>query len=908
MRFRLSWLNSYLEDPVTAKQACAALTGSGVEIESVATGLDKNIVVAQATSVKPHPNADRLQLVGVTDGSKDSEIVCGATNVKPGMKVVLARVGAVLPDGTEIKASEIRGVKSHGMLCSPAELGWSDDHSGIVELDSKAKLGQPLGAGEGEVIDVTTPANRADLLSVIGLAREVAAHTQQELKLPESETAEAKTGKLIGSVEGTNRYLLYQLDLPKQLADTPPWMQQRLMASGLRPINLVVDITNYVMLEWGQPLHAFNAKALQLPLSVQSAVKVEKVTTLDGQERQVGKPDLLICDRRGPVALAGVMGLKNTEFSPGDQSVILEAASFDAVTIRRMALRHGLRTEASARFERALPVQLAPVAGLRAVNLLIELAGAKLVAQQDELKVWPWVQHIGLRISRVAELASKTITPPEIAERLRALGFTAEKFDIVDEAKKHVGKPYKFGASFKTDGVKAFDCSYLTDYIYSLIGQPIGHTAAEQFKKGEAVGVAELQPGDLLFRDGPWHDLDPKERGGISHCALYIGEGRIVDARDYRKVANKWEKLTAGKQQVTLGAAKDIIELPEFKGARRYVEDLHDYIAVTVPWWRPDVRLEADAAEEVIKLGGYDDIPVRLPAWQPYDVEADRYWPAVWRFKELWRSLGWFEVTTYSFLSEQLLAVLGRDPLKHQKLKNPLSQEQAYLRSDLLPSLLVAVANNEKHSKQFGLFELSRVFDAKGEENEHLAAIVRGEADRAYLKAKAALDLVAAELGRPLLVEPKTIKGLHRHKSATVKLGGRVIGTIGEVNPAALHNYKIGGALGYIELDFGSLMAAITPKTYQTISRFPLSRRDVALIVKDDVQWQVVAAALDEMELLGYEFVSSWSGDDIKAGHKSLALRLLIGSHTKTLTDAEVEDQVGRVVKALRQRFKAEIR
>jgi phenylalanyl-tRNA synthetase beta chain len=141
-----------------------------------------------------------------------------------------------------------------------------------------------------------------------------------------------------------------------------------------------------------------------------------------------------------------------------------------------------------------------------------------------------------------------------------------------------------------------------------------------------------------------------------------------------------------------------------------------------------------------------------------------------------------------------------------------------------------------------------------------------------------------------------------------VKLGGRVIGTIGEVNPAALHNYKIGGALGYIELDFGSLMAAITPKTYQTISRFPLSRRDVALIVKDDVQWQVVAAALDEMELLGYEFVSSWSGDDIKAGHKSLALRLLIGSHTKTLTDAEVEDQVGRVVKALRQRFKAEIR
>ncbi|HSX48576.1 MAG TPA: phenylalanine--tRNA ligase subunit beta, partial [Candidatus Nanoarchaeia archaeon] len=794
MKVSAAWLNEYLDRNLSTAQLSEALEAAGIEIEQVISSkkLDKKVVVGLTKKVVQHSDADRLKLVEVAVGKDTYKVVCGAPNVRPNLKIALALPGAQLPDGTVIKATTIRGQDSNGMICSAMELGISDDHAGIIELDDSVEVGSKVSDlwPSDDIIDVKSHANRADLQSIVGLAREAAAISGRRLKPPSYGVISGQQAALGVEIEAKDLALRYMaadvvVDAGKT---TPSWMSSRLLASGIRPISLLVDITNYVMLELGQPLHAFDATKVKLPIIVRLAKAGEAIETLDGVKRKLTARDLIIADAKGPIALAGVMGGAASQITEQTKRIILESATFDGASVRKTAQRHGLRTESSARFERRLPVQLAPLALDRAMALYIELAGGQPSAQvADHLQIWPWVQHIGVRPSKLSKLFGAKLDAKTIVESLKSLDFIAEQFDIVAEARKHLGKPYVFGAKFKTHGANAFDCSYLIDYVYSLIGTKVGHTALGQYELGKPVHTGDLRPGDVLFYEGvieksatdhfytlnddkthTKHSL--KQTKKVGHNGIYIGNGLVIHAATMGYVEGEWKSLPF--EGVSETSLETFTNNPGYLGARRYVEDLDDYVAVTAPWWRPDVRTEEDVLEEVGRMVGYDTLKPRLPAWQPTVVKNDRFWPKVWLARSSLQGLGMFEVITYSFVSKQLLQDFSYDLSKHLKLKNPLSTEQEYLRSELLPSLVSAVSRNANYNNDFGLYELSNVYKAKAgdslpEEPRHLGVVSR----KGYMGVKAALDLLGREFHIEPTVKPRKSAALHPARAGQVWLG-----------------------------------------------------------------------------------------------------------------------------------------
>ncbi len=486
----------------------------------------------------------------------------------------------------------------------------------------------------------------------------------------------------------------------------------------------------------------------------------------------------------------------------------------------------------------------------------------------------------------------------------------ARPFDIAAEARLHLGKPYKFGAKFKTDGTQAFDCSYLTDYLYSLIGLPIGHTAHEQFKQGRPVEIEDLVPGDLLFRGGPWKQLEAKERGGVSHVALYVGGGKIIHAADYtRDQAGQWTEL---KDQVV---KEDPVEVmaqdPDYLGARRMAENLGDFMtAPAVPWWRPDLREAQDLVEEIVRVLGYERVPGRIPDWRPQEVAFDTIRPKRRRLQRALYGAGLFEVMTYSFVSEEQLMETGLDPKHHLKLKNPLSSEQAYLRSSLLPSHLSVLGRNRNYAKDLAYYELSRVFQKRepGEqpyEPTHLA-ITMLRPDQVYAYLKGVLDAVAAELGVPLTVAHSPERGPYADgRSGIVKLGNQELGWIGQLDPELLGRHKVSGEAAYLELNVDLLLAHTQSRQFTGLDRFPVTQRDLAVLLPAEVTWQAVAAALADLPQTRVSFVSDYYGEGMPAGHKSLALRLVVAHPDRTPTDAEAVDVERKALSILGRTFGA---
>ncbi len=917
MRVPTDWLQDYLSSKLSPRQMAEALEQAGAEVEQIIESpkLDAKIVVGLVKAARLHPDADRLKLVKVAVGRKVYNIVCGAGNVRPGLKVALAQLGAKLPDGTVIKKAEIRGQSSEGMICSVRELGLGADHTGIMELDEHFVVGQPLATQlpKGAVLDVASAANRSDLQGIIGLAREVAAFSGAKLKLPEAKLPKIAAGdkRVQLASDKVSRYLLAELEVSAKKA-SPTWLAERLAAAGLRPINLVVDVTNFVMLETGQPLHAFDAAAVKLPVKVRAAKAGEKLVTLDGQERKLDASDLIIADSRKPIALAGVMGGQSSAVTAKTKRILLESASFDRATVRKSAQRHLLRTDASARFERGLPVSATPEAMARAITLLQQLAGGKPRGPvADELKVWPWIQHVGLKAADVSRRLGVKVSAKDMAAKLQSLGFSAEVFDIVAETKKHLGRPYKWGANYRQDGTSAFDCSYLTDYIYSLVGVMIGHTAHQQYQNGWTVELGDLRPGDLLFRGGHWQKVSKRERGGVSHNAIYVGNGQIIDAASYVRIDGVWQELPQSKQGVMLSPLEVITEDPEFLGARRYVEDFSDLVAVTVPWWRPDVRLPEDLIEEVGRLVGYDQVPATLPVWRPAKPEFDHFWPRLWQTKAALYGLGLFEVNTYAFVSAKLLEDFGLKLDRHLKVKNPLSLDQAYLRSSLLPSLATTSVKNQTYAKEFGMYEISKVFTPNkvGElpqENLHLGTIVK-TAQNSYAGVKKVLDAICNEHNLSPTVRPADVVGLTPGRAAELFMGERRLGMIGEVHPDSIRELKF-GSLGYLEIDLNMVYELSQPRRYQTVSRFPSISRDLALVLSAGVSWAQVQAIIAGTDLAECQFLSDYYGPDLPAGRKSLAVRLTFSSPDRTMTDKEADETAAKVLAVLKTKLGAELR
>lgn len=429
------WLKTYLPKVPAPEKLTELMLLHGLDVESTTStnAAYDHVVVGEIVGIRPHPNADKLRLADVVvavDGPAQ-EIVCGAPNIAIGQKVPVALLGATLPNGVTIEPRAIRGVTSNGMLCARDELGLGSDHSGIFVLDPKTKVGTPLAQvldqDDDTIFDVTTPANRADLMSMRGLAWEIGAILGQRpsfpaVKLPASGASERPEVTAVDQ-QLCARYTLRAIrGLTMQAS--PTWLQQRLQAAGMRPINVVVDVTNYIMLEYGQPLHAFDAQKLSGPIEVRAAVAGEQLTTLDNKARQLDPTMLVIADHHGPVALAGVMGGAATEVTDQTTDIYLEAAIFHPVAIRKTSRRLGLVSEASKRFEKGLWLALPQRASHAAAALLVELCGGsvgELVSVGQEQAPQRTVTMPPAMIS--ARLGLK-VTAATSKKHLEHLGFT----------------------------------------------------------------------------------------------------------------------------------------------------------------------------------------------------------------------------------------------------------------------------------------------------------------------------------------------------------------------------------------------------------------------------------------------------------------------------------------------------
>lgn len=450
MKASLRWLRELtgLAEDVDVDTLASRLHSLGLLVEKVhlPPSLDE-VVVAEVRERRPIEGARKVQLVVVDDGTtSDREVMCGAFNFDVGDRVPLARPGAVLPDGMQIAVREVRslGVTSHGMLCSAAELGLSDDHSGILVLDADAALGAPVveALGRADVVfELEITPNRPDCMGMVGVAREVAAAYDTELLLPPEPvgpsaaapaTRDAVTANVLDP-EGCTRFTATVVD-GVTVGPSPRWMQDRLRAAGMRPVNNVVDCTNYVMLEWGQPAHAFDLDRLAgAAVVVRGATDGETLTTLDDVERTLAADDVVVCDADGPVALAGIMGGATSEVTDATTRVLLEVAHFEPSRIMRTSKRCGLRSEASARFERGTDPGGCATVAARCAALIAETSGGvvrsdplDVVARPVERRVVP------LRAARVNAVLGTGLDADEVAALLTPIGMRAVGVDDDD--------------------------------------------------------------------------------------------------------------------------------------------------------------------------------------------------------------------------------------------------------------------------------------------------------------------------------------------------------------------------------------------------------------------------------------------------------------------------------------------
>jgi phenylalanyl-tRNA synthetase beta chain len=567
MKISFNWLRELVElkPGVTADSVAERLTLAGLEVESIERrGRDvRGVVVAEVRGARPHPTADKLSIVRLSAGGPEAEVVCGAPNVpEPGGKVAWAAPGAALPGGLEVGRKEIRGFSSPGMICSEVELGIGDQGDGILILAPSATPGADLMGLLGvldEVLEVNVTPNRADALSHLGIAREVAALFGTRVRVPapdEVPGAPFPAGHAfdveIRDPLGCPRYAARVVTEVK-VGPAPLAMRVRLAACGVRSISNVVDATNYVMLETGHPLHAFDLDKLSGTISVRRAGRAERMTTLDGVDRGLQESDLVIADGRGPVALAGVMGGATSEVGPGTTAVMLETATFDPRSIRRTARRLALHSEASHRFERGVDANGVPHASLRAAAMIARLSGGRLSG--DVVDRYPQPQH-----------------PRRV----------------------------------------------------------------------------------------------PLSRGGLDRLA---GFPISLDTAAERLAAIEIESERTGQ----------------------------DTLLVTVPTFRPDVTIEEDLVEEVMRLVGYDRAPVRLPAGGRAPAPSPE--SLADRARDALASLGLHEVATWGFVPRPwLLALVGGQrnlPLGDGVVvKNPISADYEVMRTSLLPGLIDAARRN----------------------------------------------------------------------------------------------------------------------------------------------------------------------------------------------------------------------
>lgn len=797
MRVSLNWLREFVEFDQSPSELADTLTMLGLEIESIESmdeGVE-NIKVGEIQSIEPHPDADRL-VVCKTDvgGGEPLQIVCGAKNMSVGDRVPTAVVGGSLP-GFKIGKRKMRGVESQGMMCSAKELGLGEDHSGLLILDQTSEIGadavELLGLDD-TVLDIEITPNRGDWAGMIGIARELAAHLGVPLTLPDDsvnetdDPAEKLSSVTIEDAELCPRYA-GRILRNARVGRSPAWLCQRLVAAGQRPINNIVDITNYILMETGQPLHGFDFDTLaEQRIVVRRAKAGEKMKTLDGEDRALLNDMLVIADAKSPVAIAGIMGGAESEVGEGSSNVFLESAYFLPASIRKTSRALNLISEASTRFQRGADPDMVVYAANRAARLMADIAGAKV--QRGILDEYPnplSEKKVTLRFARTNAMLGTAIGPDEQRRILGSLGF---------EASDSSGESSAFG----------------------------------------------------------------------------------------------------------------------------------------VPARRHDVAHEADLIEEVARLHGFDDIPTTLPRVRPREEVLAPEAGFERSLRAYLVGLGLTELSGLTFTSDAALqqTKLQFNESRLVRLENPLSERHAIMRPSLIPGMLEAVSRNERHGiDQLRLFEMGPAFTADdalelAREDTHVTIALMGtQTARTWHGESDPVDIYDVKGIAEAILEHSGIDAEYGHteiapfaagQCAEIETEGGVIGYLGKIDVDIADRFEIRRPVYVLDLNVSTLRALPrTTSSFEPIPKFPPALLDMAVVVNTETPAHEIQKSAEKAggkRLKRAEVFDVYTGDQVEAGKKSVALKLIFQVPDRTLTDKETGKDYEKIKEALAHEFGATLR
>ncbi|WP_370554391.1 phenylalanine--tRNA ligase subunit beta [Edwardsiella tarda] len=794
MKFSELWLREWVNPAMNSAALSEQITMAGLEVDGVepVAGAFHGVVVGEVVECHQHPNADKLRVTKVNvGGERLLDIVCGAPNCRQGLRVAVATIGAVLPGDFKIKAAKLRGEPSEGMLCSFSELGISDDHNGIIELPADAPLGCDLRDYlklDDNTIEISVTPNRADCLGILGIARDVAVLNDLPLTVPAQAPVEVSIDDRfpieVQAAEACPRYLGRVVRGIDVTAKTPLWMSEKLRRCGIRSIDAVVDVTNYVLLELGQPMHAFDLNRLQGGIVVRMAREGETLTLLDGNQATLASDTLVIADHQQPLALAGIFGGEHSGVNGETRDVLLECAYFNPLAITGRARRYGLHTDASHRYERGVDPQLQQRAMERATELLLALCGGQA--------------------GPVIDVSSDAYLPQPATITLQR-----SKLD-------------------------------------RLIGHPI----------------SDEQVLAILQRLG---------------CQVNVVEGG-------------WQALA--------------------------------------PSWRFDMTIEEDLIEEVARVYGYNnipDVPLRADLVMTAHREADL---PLKRVKTLLVDRGYQEAITYSFVDPKVQALLHpQQPALI--LPSPISVDMSAMRLSLWSGLLGAVVYNQNRQQtRVRLFETGLRFvpDERANlgirQDMMLAGVIAGPRNEEhwgmerqavdFYDLKGDLEAVLELTGKldEVQFRAEAHDALHPGQSAALYLQGERIGFIGVVHPELERKLDLNGRTVVFEVRWDALADRRIPQARE-ISRYPANRRDIAVVVAENVPAEEVLAECKKVganQVVGVNLFDVYCGKGVAEGYKSLAISLVLQDTTRTLEEEEIAATVAKCVEALKQRFQASLR
>lgn len=810
MQVSIKWLKDYIDFTETPEQLADKLTMAGIPVENVVDpgeGLEK-VVTGRIEKLEPHQNSDHLQICTMNVGlAENIIIVTGAQNVAEGQVVPVAMVGAHLPNGMKISKGKLRGVASNGMLCSAQELKLDleklpeEQKTGIFILPSDTPVGIPakdvLGLND-VVLEFELTANRADCFSVFGLVREIATITGNKPHFPEIKVNEDDNTKLndIFSVEIADPDLCSRFSTRMlknvKIGPSPEWMQQRLEGAGIRSINNVVDVTNFVMIELGHPMHAYDYdKITGKKLIARRAIEGEELHTLDDTSRKAKGEMLVIADSEKAAGLAGIMGGFETEITDTTTTVVLESADFYGPCIRRTARACGLSSEASGRFERGVDSETTIKALDRAAQLLQEM-GACTVCE----------------------------------------------------------------------------------------------------------GIVDVYP-------------NPKQANYVTFTPEQINN------------------------HLGTNIAKDVMLNIITSVGFDVTKDENDEITVKVPSWRNDVTCMADISEEIARLHGFDKIKSTLPNGVSMQGTQSAKQTFIDKVKASLSSQGLYETISFALTNEETFNKLNipqDSPLrKAVPIMNPLSDEYPLVRTTLLSSIFDNLARNlARKNDDVALFEVGSVFFPKAlpvtelpDEVVKIAGAITGRRNAQgwnqtndmvdFYDAKGIIEELLANLRvTRYTVEAGTHYAMHPGKTALFKKGRDVIATVGEVHPAVLSAYGITKPVYIFELDATTVMKYMAKDLkYKALPKYPATSRDLAMLVDVDVNAADIEKAMTKaagQNLTQITLFDVYTGKQVEEGKKSLAFSLTFQSNDKTLTDAEIDPAIEKIVAKLQKDFNANLR